>query len=74
MADEDVKIEPNLGSIALHLEYMRRDVNEINRRLGDSYVKKEDFTPVRNLVYGFTGLLLTGVVIALISLVVGHGL
>lgn len=70
MADEEIKIEPNLESIALHLEYVRRDM----KKFGDSYTKKDEFTPVRNLVYGFTGLLLTGVVVALIRLVVEHGL
>lgn len=35
-------------------------------------VKKNDFHPVRMLVYGFTGMLLTGVVGAIMLLVIGR--
>ncbi len=35
----------------------------------DNYVTRAEFEPVRNLVYGLVGLLLTGVVGAMIALI-----
>ena len=45
----------------------------INKRFDDldaKVVSRKEFEPVRNLVYGGVGLVLTGVVVALLSLVV----
>jgi len=68
--EDDVTIEPTLESIALHLQYTRKDVRKLNTHICENYVKKAEFTPVKTLVYGFTGLLLTGVIIAILSRVV----
>ena len=52
------------------MQYIRRDLGNINKRLCEDYVKKAEFTPVRNLVYGFVGLALTGVILALVNHVI----
>lgn len=42
----------------------------IYEHISGSYVSKESFWPVKTIVYGLTGIILTGVVVAVASLVV----
>lgn len=51
-------------------EYLKERVDDIYHNLHEGYVKKEEFTPVRNLVYGLVSIILMGVVGALIGLVI----
>jgi len=69
---EDNPIEPTLDSVVTHLRYIRSDLKNINNQLKTDYVKKAEFTPVKNLVFGFSGLLLTGVVITVGKLIFDH--
>ena len=52
------------------IEYIKKDISEINQKLDNKYVTKEEFVTVRALVYGFSGLILMGVCGSLIALVV----
>jgi len=45
------------------------DVEHINHKLDNKYVTQDQFKPVQILVYGMAGLMLTGVVGALLGLV-----
>jgi hypothetical protein len=56
--------------IHVELRYIRRDLDDIKSKMDDSYVTKDEFAPVKNLVYGLVTLILTAVVGALIALVV----
>jgi ABC-type phosphate transport system permease subunit len=49
---------------------MQKDLEEIKTMLNSKFVTAEAFAPVKALVYGLVGLILTSVVIALIALVV----
>ncbi len=51
--------------------YMRQDVLDIKMSLQNSYVTKDQFDPVKKLVYGMTGLILTAVIVAIMTLLVG---
>lgn len=52
------------------LEYIKRQVDGINRRIESNYITRVEFQPIQKLVYGMVGLILVSVVGALISLVV----
>lgn len=54
------------------IAYMRQDVIDIKMSLNNSYVTKDQFDPIKKLVYGLVGLILTAVVVALMSLVVNN--
>lgn len=56
----------DIGDIREHLGDMR----EMMKTNEDRFVNKDQFWPVKSLVYGATGIILTGVVLALIYLVV----
>lgn len=45
-------------------------VREIKKKMEDDYVTQDQFKPVKALVFGFAGLILTAVVGALVALVV----
>ena len=57
------------GRILADLDHIKTDVAEIKRVLESKYVTQDQFTPVRNIVYGLVGLILTAVVVALVAVV-----
>jgi len=56
--------------IEVKLEFILKELDEIKSKLEHNYVSQEAFIPVRNLVYGMVGLILTAVIGALIALVI----
>lgn len=55
--------------VKTELRYIRRDLDEIKEKLDKNYVTQDQFTPVKNLVYGMVVLVLTSFMGALITLV-----
>lgn len=51
--------------------YIKDDIKEIKSQINSNYVTKDQFEPVRRLVYGMVGIILTAVIVALVALVVG---
>jgi len=62
--------ETTVALIAKDVEYIKKDVGDIKERLEKSYVTREEFDPIKKLVYGIVGLVLTGVVGALLTLII----
>lgn len=56
--------------VALDIKYIKEEITEIKNKLDDQYVTQTEFRPVRTIVYGMVSLMLTGVVVALIALVI----
>lgn len=48
------------------------EIGNINTKLDKMFVKKDEFTPVRNIVYGAVGLILTTVMGWFLFLVATH--
>ena len=63
------KGDDNTAVILNDLSYIKRDVKEIKDTLKKDYVTRSEFEPIKNVVYGVVGLMLTGVVGALITLI-----
>lgn len=57
-------------SIETDIKYIRRDLDKIIEKLDRNYVTKAEFAPVQKIVYGMVALILTGVVVALLALVI----
>jgi len=53
----------------IDLQYIKGDLEEIKLRLDSKFVSIEAFDPVRKLVYGLVGLVLTAVIGTLLTLV-----
>jgi hypothetical protein len=49
---------------------INKTMSELSQKIDDKYVTKESFEPVKTLVFGLVGLILTSVVLALLALVI----
>ncbi len=63
---------PEMRDVPVHLYYMRKDVNDIKKTLENGYVTKDEFDPIRRIVYGMVGLILSGVVAGLLTLIISN--
>lgn len=60
----------SIDVIANDITYIKRDVADIKSKLEADYVTLDQFEPIRNVVYGMVGIILTGVIGAVVALVV----
>ena len=56
-------------SVEKDIEYIKQNVHEINNKLEKQYITRMEFEPIKRIVYGMVGLILTSVVVAVIGLV-----
>lgn len=52
------------------LEYTKKTVENIERKLDSEFVTREEFDPIKKIVYGMVGIVLTSVFAGLVALVV----
>jgi hypothetical protein len=62
--------ETKLAVIQNDLNYIKEKLASVENKVSSNYVSKQEFDPVKIIVYGLVGLILVAVVGALISLVV----
>jgi ABC-type phosphate transport system permease subunit len=63
-------IDTRLAVMSTDIRYMRQDVNEIKNNVVHGYVTKEEFDPVRRIVYGMVTVILLSFVGAIVALVI----
>jgi hypothetical protein len=79
-----IMAENTLDTLAIDIEYIKRDVEEVKGDVKDLNAKVEkyyltikmfesEFRPVRNIIYGMVGLILTLVLTAVVYLVLKGG-
>ena len=69
MADQSD--ETKLAVIQTDLTYIKEKLNAVDNKVSSNYVSKEEFEPIKNIVYGLVSLILVAVVGALVAIVVG---
>lgn len=69
MADQSD--ETKLAVIQTDLTYIKEKLNAVDTKVSSHYVSKEEFEPIKKIVYGLVSLILIAVVGALVALVVG---
>ena len=62
--------ETKFAIIAKDLEFIRSDITDIKNDIQRHFVTREEYEPVKRIVYGLVSLILTAVVVALIGLVI----
>lgn len=67
--DKNMSDSARLQAVAIHMSYMSRDMRDLKKQVSSNLITRAEFTPVRNLVYGMVGLILTSFVLAVIGLV-----
>lgn len=63
-------IQQDMQYVKEGMKDLKDGMDEVNKKLNDRYVSKEEFEPIKKVVYGLVGLILVAVVGAIISLVV----
>lgn len=58
-----------IAEIGRDIVYIKDKLDNIEDQVGSSYVTKDEFEPIKRVVYSLVGLALTGVVGGLIALV-----
>lgn len=67
-AKESLEIRTAL--IAKDVSYMKEKLDEVDGKLNSHYVTKEEFEPIKKVVYGLVSVILVAVVGAVVSLVI----
>lgn len=62
--------ETKLAVIQTDLTYIKEKLNAVDTKVSSHYVSKEEFEPIKKIVYGLVSLILIAVVGAVVSLVV----
>ena len=62
-----------LAVIKNDLSYIKEKLNDVDQKVSTHYVSKEEFEPIKKIVYGLVSLILIAVVGALVALVVNGG-
>jgi hypothetical protein len=65
--------ETQLAVIKNDLTYIKEKLNDVDQKVSTHYVSKEEFEPIKKIVYGLVSLILIAVVGALVALVVNGG-
>ena len=68
--DDLEKLRRDFAVMSNDLKHMNSNVEKLERLIQANYITQAEFKPIRLIVYGMTGLILTGVVGALLALVI----
>lgn len=71
MASMNQSDETKLAVIQTDVTYIKEKMNAIDSKVSSGYVTKEEFEPIKKIVYGVVSLILVAVIGALVALVVG---
>jgi hypothetical protein len=69
--DNDKRTEIELAVLANDMGYVKAKLDSIDTKVSSHYVSKEEFEPIKKIVYGLVSLILVAVVGAVVSLVLG---
>jgi hypothetical protein len=57
------------GGVTASIKYIQRDIASINQKLDDKYVTKDEFEPIKRIVYGVITILGISILGAILQLV-----
>ena len=60
----------NDAKIQKDIEYLTREVAKLTKQVETNFVSKAEFEPIKKLVYGVVGLILTAVVVAVLTVII----
>ena len=63
-------IQEQVGIVRSAVHELRQELRDFRKDLHQEYTPHREFLPVRNLVYSFIGLIVTGVVASVLALVI----
>jgi hypothetical protein len=66
----NITTKVSLAVITNDLQYLKQEIRDIKDSVTGSYVTKEEFSPVKKIVYGLVSVILLAVGGALINLII----
>jgi len=60
----------NIDVIAIKLEYIQSDIQDIKKKLESDFVTQDQFSPIAKVVYGLVSIMLVAVAGAVAALVI----
>lgn len=63
--------ETKLAIMQTDINYIKEKLNMVDQKVTSHYISKEEFDPIKKIVYGLVSLILIAVVGALLALVIG---
>lgn len=67
---EKSSLDATMVGVQKDVLYIKEAISRVELRLERDYVTREEFNPVRTIVYGMVGIVLTAVLVTLVALVV----
>lgn len=64
------KSEKDSAVIQLDIVYIKQSVLDIKKMIGDKYVTRDEFDPIKRIVYGMVSLVLVSFVGAVLALII----
>lgn len=71
MADQKQRDTVKLAVLESNMVYIKEKLDDIDKKVSSGYVTKDEFEPIKKIVYGVVSLILVAVVGAVVALVVG---
>jgi len=59
-----------LGRIDERTKSLEKDIKEISAKLDRDYVSRDEFAPIKRIVYGMVSIILVASVVAMVNLVI----
>jgi len=72
MSAKDPTLGETLAVLSTDIKYIKDDIQSIKSQLNEVYVRKDEFEPIKRVVYGLVGIILATVVGAWASLTTFH--
>lgn len=62
--------DTQIAVMANDISYIKKAISDLSAKIDDNYITRQEFEPIRKLVYGLVALILTGVVGGLLTLII----
>ncbi len=69
VAEANAKTETAFALLTKDIGFIKEGMAGIMQKLDNTYVTKDQFEPVKKIVYGLTAIMLTSLVVAIVALV-----
>ena len=66
----ELVVEGRLTGVEKDIDYLKEEVSQLRLSLKDNHVRREEFEPIKKIVYGVVSVLMMGVVGALLAIVI----
>lgn len=70
MPRKKADVSTTIAVILTKLENIEQDISSMNKKLENNYITRDQFEPIKSVVYGLVSLILVAVTGAIISLVI----